>query len=209
MARLLFPQRRESSAAAQTLPLFPLNAVLFPGGALSLKVFEQRYMTLVKDCFKQESVFGICLIAEGAEVGAPAVPHPVGTEARIVAWDMTQPGILNIAVRGEGRFRIQSSAADATGLLQARVEPIAAEPEMPVPEALAALLPLLQAMAMDAGAERLPPPHRFDDAAWVGYRFCELLPIPAIARQKLLELEDPVSRLEIVFKFLAQRNLVK
>ena len=209
MARLLFPQRRESSAAAQTLPLFPLNAVLFPGGALSLKVFEQRYMTLVKDCFKQESVFGICLIAEGAEVGAPAVPHPVGTEARIVAWDMTQPGILNIAVRGEGRFRIQSSAADATGLLQARVEPIAAEPEMPVPEALAALLPLLRAMAMDAGAERLPPPHRFDDAAWVGYRFCELLPIPAIARQKLLELEDPVSRLEIVFKFLAQRNLVK
>jgi Lon protease-like protein len=64
-------------------------------------------------------------------------------------------------------------------------------------------------MAADGGEERLPPPHRFDDAAWVGYRFCELLPIPAIARQKLLELEDPVSRLEIVFKFLAQRNLVK
>ena len=64
-------------------------------------------------------------------------------------------------------------------------------------------------MAADAGAERLPPPHRFDDAAWVGFRFCELLPIPAIARQKLLELEDPVSRLEIVFKFLAQRGLVK
>lgn len=194
---------------AAGLPLFPLNAVLFPGGTLPLRVFEQRYMTLVKDCLKRESAFGICLIAEGAEVGAPAVPHKVGTQARIVAWDMTQPGILNITVRGEGRFRIQSSEAGREGLLQARVEPIAAEPEMPVPEALAALVPLLQAMAADAGAERLPPPHRFDDAAWVGYRFCELLPIPAIARQKLLELEDPISRLEIVFKFLAQRNLVK
>ena len=64
-------------------------------------------------------------------------------------------------------------------------------------------------MAVDAGAERFPQPHHFDDAAWVGCRFCELLPIPAIARQKLLELEDPVSRLEIVFKFLAQRGLVK
>ena len=194
---------------AAGLPLFPLNAVLFPGGTLPLRVFEQRYMTLVKDCLKRESTFGICLIAEGAEVGAPAVPHKVGTQARIVAWDMTQPGILNITVRGEARFRILSSEAGRAGLLQARVEPIAAEPEMPVPEALAALVPLLQAMAADAGAERLPPPHRFDDAAWVGYRFCELLPIPAIARQKLLALEDPISRLEIVFKFLAQRNLVK
>ncbi len=209
MAIFKFPPRRDAAPQTAELRLFPLNAVLFPGGTLNLRVFEQRYMTLVKDCFKRESSFGICLIAEGAEVGAPAQPHAVGTEARIVAWDMTQPGILNITVRGEGRFRIQSSAADATGLLQARVEPIAAEPEMPVPEALAALVPLLQAMAADAGAERLPPPHRFDDAAWVGYRFCELLPIPAIARQKLLELEDPASRLEIVFKFLAQRNLVK
>jgi Lon protease-like protein len=209
LAIFKFPPRRDAAPQTAELRLFPLNAVLFPGGTLNLRVFEQRDMTLVKDCFKRESSFGICLIAEGAEVGAPAQPHAVGTEARIVAWDMTQPGILNITVRGEGRFRIQSSAADATGLLQARVEPIAAEPEMPVPEALAALVPLLQAMAADAGAERLPPPHRFDDAAWVGYRFCELLPIPAIARQKLLELEDPASRLEIVFKFLAQRNLVK
>ena len=208
MAILPFPQRREA-AAAQTLPLFPLNAVLFPGGTLSLKVFEQRYMTLVKDCFKNESGFGICLIAEGTEVGAPAKPHAVGTEARIVAWDMSQPGILNITVRGGERFRILSSEADRSGLLQARIEPVAAEPALPVPERLAALVPLLQAMAADGGEERLPPPHRFDDAAWVGYRFCELLPIPAIARQRLLELEDPVSRLEIVFKFLAQRNLVK
>jgi len=204
-----FPSRRDESPQAAELQLFPLNAVLFPGGTLGLRVFEQRYISLVTDCFKRESTFGICLIAEGAETGAPAQPHKVGTQARIVAWDMIQPGILNITVRGEARFRILSSEADRAGLLQARVEPIAAEAEMPVPAALATLVPLLEAMVADAGAERLPPPHRFDDAAWVGYRFSELLPIPAIARQKLLELEDPASRLEIVFKFLSQRNLVK
>ena len=204
-----FSPQRDVAPQAAGLPLFPLNAVLFPGGTLPLRVFEQRYMTLVKDCFRHESAFGICLIAEGAEVGAPALPHKVGTQARIVAWDMTQPGILNITVRGGERFRILSSEAGREGLLQARVEPVAAEAEMPVPAALAALVPLLQAMAADGGAERFPPPHHFDDVAWVGYRFSELLPIPALARQKLLELEDPLSRLEIVFKFLAQRNLVK
>ncbi len=204
-----FPPRRDEAPQAAELRLFPLNAVLFPGGTLSLRVFEQRYMTLVKDCFKNERTFGICLIAEGAEVGAPAQPHPVGTEARIVSWDMTQPGILNIAVRGEGRFRILSSEADREGLLHARVESVPAEETLPVPEALATLVPLLRVMVAESGEERLPPPHRFEDAAWVGYRFCELLPIPPIARQKLLELEDPISRLEIVFKFLAQRNLVK
>lgn len=208
MTLINFPQRRNPAAGTRQLPLFPLNAVLFPGGTMSLRVFEQRYMALVKDCFKQESSFGICLIAEGAEVGAPAVPQPVGVEARIVAWDMTLPGILNITVRGEERFRVLSSSADRSGLLTARIEPIAAEASLPVPEKLASLVPLLQAMAADTGAERLPPPHRFEDAAWVGFRFCELLPIPAIARQKLLELEDPVSRLEIVFKFLAQKGLV-
>jgi len=204
-----FPPRRDEAPQAEDLRLFPLNAVLFPGGTLSLRVFEQRYMSLVKDCFKNERTFGICLIAEGAEVGAPAQPHAVGTEARIAAWDMTQPGILNITVRGEGRFRILSSEADREGLLHARVEPIPAEETLPVPEALGKLVPLLQALAADGGAERFPPPHHFDDAAWVGYRFSELLPIPALARQKLLELDDPVSRLEIVFKFLAQRGLVK
>lgn len=201
--------RRAAAPQPAELSIFPLQAVLFPGGALSLRVFEQRYMSMVKECMKKEQPFGICLIAEGSEVGAPAVPHKVGVTARIAAWDMAQLGVLNIAVRGEGRFRILGQEADREGLIHARVEPIAAEAELPVPESLAALVPLLQAMAADAGAERLPPPHYFDDAAWVGYRFSELLPIPVIARQKLLELEDPVSRLEIVHKFLAQRGLVK
>ncbi len=209
MTILPFPQRQGEAGGASPLPLFPLNAVLFPQGMLSLRVFEPRYMTLVKESLKQETPFGICLIATGSEVGAPAEPHPVGTEARIVTWDMTQPGILNISVRGGARFRILSSQTDAGGLLRASIEPVAPEPQVSIPPSLGALLPLLQAMVADVGVERLPPPHRFDDAAWVGHRFSELLPIPLLARQKLLELDDPLSRLEIIFKYLAQRGLAQ
>ena len=204
-----FSSRRDEAPQPAQLPIFPLQAVLFPGGALTLRVFEQRYMSLVKECLKNERPFGVCLIAQGQEVGAPAVPHQVGVAARIAAWDMAQLGVLSIAVRGEERFRILEQAADREGLIHARVEAIAPEVELPVPPSLAALVPLLRVMAADAGAEHLPPPHYFDDAAWVGFRFSELLPIPALARQKLLELEDPISRLEIVFKFLSQRDLVK
>lgn len=203
-----FPPRRDAAPRLRELPIFPLQAVLFPGGALALRVFEPRYMSMVKGCLKGEQPFGVCLIAQGQETGAPAVPHAVGVTAHIVAWDMAQLGVLNISVRGAERFRILTRDADGEGLIHALVEPIAAEELRPVPGPLAALVPLLRAMAEDAGAERVPPPHRFEDAAWIGYRFCELLPIPAIARQKLLELEDPASRLEIIFRFLAQRGLV-
>lgn len=202
------PHGAEFPPAAR-LPLFPLHSVLFPGGRLALRVFEPRYMSLVRACFREESGFGVCLIAEGGETGAPARPHAVGVEARIDAWDMTQPGILALTVRGLERFRVLGHAADAEGLIRADVAPIAAAARQAVPPRLAALVPLLRAMAADAGASRVPPPHDFDDAAWVGYRFSELLPVPNAARQKLLELDDPLSRLEIVFKFLAQRSLVK
>jgi len=190
------------------LPIFPLQTVLFPGSALPLRVFEQRYMDMVKDCLKDEQPFGICLIAAGAEVGVPAMPYPVGVTARIVSWDMQQLGVLNIVVRGEQRFRILNQHTTPQGLLRAEVAIIPEAQVQSVPEPLRVLLPLLQAMASEVGPERMPPPHQFEDAAWVGYRFAEMLPIPPFARQKLLELDDPQSRLEIVRKFLEQRGLV-
>lgn len=190
------------------LPIFPLNAVLFPGGVLPLKIFEQRYMDMAKDCLKHDQPFGVCLIAAGSEVGAPAAPHAIGSSARITAWDMPQLGVLNVTACGGQRFRILEHAADPHGLIRASVTWIAPEARAQVPEALRGLTPLLRAIAADLGAQRMPEPHAFDDAAWVGYRYAEVLPIPLAARQKLLELSDPVSRLEIIFKFLSQRGLI-
>ena len=198
-----------AEAARIDIPLLPLNAVLFPGGVLALKVFEQRYLDMAAACLKDGSPFGVCLIASGQEVGAAAVPHAVGTLAQIAQADMPQLGILLLTVRGGRRFRIVSQATQPDGLLRAQVELLAEAPPQIVPAAQQGLLPLLQKIAIDLGPEKMPEPHDFDDAAWVGYRLSEVLPVQAQAKQKLLELPDPLARLEIVFAYLAQRQLVE
>lgn len=193
---------------AVRLPLFPLNTVLFPDGLLPLRVFEARYMDMVTRCLREQGSFGVCLIAAGPEVGDAAIPHPVGSEARIEQWDMAEPGVLSIVVRGGRRFRIEDHEVEHDGLLTGTVRWLEPLPPVPVPAAQAELLPLLQAIVGELG-DRLPEPHHFDDAAWVGARYAEVLPIPMVARQKLLELDDVVSRLEIIQQFLQQRGLLK
>ncbi|NMG45420.1 peptidase S16 [Aromatoleum toluvorans] len=190
------------------LPLFPLHTVLFPGALLPLHVFEARYMDLATRCLKDDAVFGVNLIAEGREVGAPARPYEVGVSARIVRCDMVRPGTLDLVTRGERRYRVLRSEAGPNGLLLGEVEWLAEAPPTPIPGNCAPLVALLRAIVADAGEERLPGPHAFDDAGWVGLRFAEVLPIPAQAKQALLELDDPADRLEIVRQFLDQRGLL-
>ena len=197
--------------SALTIPLFPLQTVLFPGGALPLKIFEQRYMDMAKACLKVEAPFGVCLIAQGGEVGAPAEPHAVGTLARIANWDMEQLGVLQVVVHGGARFRVLRHWAEASGLVCGEIELLPDAPPRPVPPDAAGLLTLLRAIVADLGGRgggAPPPPHRFDDATWVGHRFCEVLPIPNAARQMLLELDDPAALLAIVRKYLVQKKLV-
>lgn len=190
------------------IPLFPLGGVLFPGGVLSLKVFEQRYLDMSAACMKNGTPFGVCLIASGKEVGETAVPHVVGTLAHISEGDMPQLGILMLTVRGGRRFRILSQTTQPDGLLRAEVE-LLEEPEgRDIPEAQRGLLPFLQKIVGDLGPEKMPEPHAYGDAAWVGYRLTEIVPVQALAKQKLLELDDPVARLEILFTYLAQHKLV-
>lgn len=191
------------------LPLFPLNAVLMPGGLLPLKVFETRYIDMVRECLRTQTLFGVCLIEAGQEVGAPATPCAVGTSAGIERWDMDQPGLLRIVCIGGPRFRIVRTATQADGLQRATVNWLPEPARQPVPEAMADLLPLLRAVVADAGEAAIAQPHAFDDASWVGYRYCDILPIPLKARQKLLELDDPLLRLSIVREFLSQRGLLK
>ena len=190
------------------IPLFPLHAVLFPGGLLSLQVFEPRYLDMVRTCRAQHSPFGVCLIAAGQEVGAPAVPHEIGTLAQIREVQNLGPERFRVEVTGGRRFRLQDSRTGADGLLQGRVELLPEAPFTPVPEALSSLVPLLEQIAADLGPERLPPPHAYDDASWVGYRLSEVMPVQSLAQQKLLELSDPVSRLEILYQYLAPKGLV-
>lgn len=197
------------------IPLFPLQTVLFPGGRLPLRIFEPRYMDMATVCLKQSASFGVCLIARGEEVAHPgqgsAEPHRVGTLARIVEWDMQQLGVLNVIVQGGQRFRLLRHWPEASGLLRGEVEPIAPPSALPVPGAYAPLVSLLRAIIeeMPAGAPNAPSmPHGFDDADWVGMRYAEVLPIALAARQKLLEIEESIDRLEIIYRFLEGKGLL-
>ncbi len=197
------------------IPLFPLQSVLFPGGRLPLRIFEQRYMEMAKVCLKESTSFGICLIAAGEEVarrGArPAAPHRVGTLAHIADWDMQQLGVLDIIAQGGERFRLLRHWAEDSGLLRGEVELIAAAPVLPVPGSYARLVPLLRAIVdeMAAGTPHAPAmPHRFFDAGWLGMRYAEVLPIPGAAKQKLLEMDDSIDRLEIIYRFLESKGLL-
>ena len=144
MGWLGFASRRDDRTPSRMeILLFPLNTVLFPGGVLPLRVFEQRYLDMAAACMKGERPFGICLIAVGEEVGGVAEPHPVGTLARIVDWEMEQLGLLQVTTRGEQRFRIVDKEAGPDKLWRARVEVIANDGPLPFPVERERLLPLL------------------------------------------------------------------
>jgi len=202
--------RSPTGNAVETLrvPLFPLNTVLFPGSLLPLKVFEQRYLDMAAACMKDGSPFGVCLIEKGSEVGGTAEPHAVGTLATIGNWEMEQLGILMITAHGGRRFRIIETTIGANNQLEASVELLAESGPTPLPPERQRLVPLLRRVAADLGKERLPEPHRYDEAEWVGFRITEVLPIQNLAKQKLLELDDPLARLEILEKYLDQRKLL-
>ena len=186
----------------QEIHIFPLGTVLFPGGTLPLKVFEQRYIEMTKACLRDSRPFGVCLIREGREVGTAAVPEPVGCLAIIEQWDMPQLGLFHLIARGSQRFRIREMRVAPNHLISATVELI--------PPDDAAVGPLcrevLRAIIEMVGPERFPAPVQLDDAAWVGYRLAEVLPLEARLKQELLELTDAGRRLERLRALLVQQG---
>ena len=179
----------------EDLPLFPLNTVLFPGGRLPLRIFEQRYMDMAKTCLKDGSPFGVCLIREGQEVGEAAVPAEVGTLARITTWDMPQLGVLQVIALGAQRFRIKQRRVEPNGLGRASIETLPDDQDAAVPANCTACITLLKRV-IDQQSSLFEPPHRLDSSFWVGSRLAELLPLPLSAKQELLELTDARERLE-------------
>jgi hypothetical protein len=191
----------------ETIPIFPLGTVLYPGMRLPLQVFEQRYMDMAKACLKHDSPFGVCLIREGQEVGTPAVPEAVGCLARIADWDMDTPGILKVTVLGLERFRIVETKVTPAGLILGDIERIAAEPGLTSPE-LEQSADFVRKVVAALGPARFAEPYRYDDASWVGFRLAEILPLRKDVKQKLLELTDPVARLSILHRFLREQKLL-
>lgn len=169
--------------------------MLFPGGRLPLRIFEQRYLEMAKACLKDHAPFGVCLIHEGKEVGEPALPVGVGCLARLADWDMPQLGVLQVTARGESRFRILSRRVQADGLVRGTIELLPEGGDAPVPEAAARYVKLLERL-IEQHPGLLERPHRLDSSAWVSARLAEVLPLPLAAKQSLLELGDGRARLQ-------------
>ena len=189
------------------VPLFPLHTVLFPGGLLPLRVFEQRYLQMASACLRASEPFGVCLIREGKEVGTPALPHSVGCLARIAQWDMQQLGVLNIVARGERRFRILERRVQADGLARADIEFLAEESDEAVPEDSVLGVRLLRAIVDEGAGGRIEEPFRFDSASWVSARLAEILPLPPAMKQKLLETDQGTRRLDAICDLLREQQL--
>lgn len=201
------------------LPLFPLKSVLFPGGILPLKVFETRYIDMVRECMKNNVPFGVVLIKSGPEVGAAAEPEDVGCLAHIIDWDMPTLGVMMLRTMGGESFRIQETRVLPDQRLEARIDMLPPDLPEPVSEiylsCAQALKIVIDGIEAKGRLEHGPsfvspfvPPIRLDNAGWVANRWCEILPIPLKARQKLLEVGDAQSRLSIVFQYLQQHRIL-
>jgi uncharacterized protein len=194
------------------LPLFPLHTVLFPGGLLPLKVFEQRYIDMTKACLADDRPFGVCLIVHGDEVARPGASAPelssIGTTARITNWDMPQLGILHVATVGGTRFKIERHSTEPSGLVIGEVKTIAAEPQVALTPAQLPLVKLLELIATRVGPENFPADPDYGDASWVGYRLAEFLPLPLPIKQSMLEINDAGVRLSVLQKFLHDQGLI-
>ena len=217
-----------SGPAAQALtlsqfPLFPLQTVLFPGGWMPLRIFEVRYLDMINRCHKAGAPFGVVCLREGSEtrrIDPTATPgggrfarqafYPVGTLARIERLERPRPGLLMIHCRGQQRFHATASHQLPHGLWVADVRLDEAEPVVPVPEDLASTRDALQRLLRNLRKREpqsmnelpLQPPYRWDDSGWVANRWTELLPVPAELKHRLMTLDNPLLRLELVSDLL-------
>lgn len=211
-----------STTTLTELPLFPLGTVLFPGGVLPLRIFEVRYLDMIGRCWKQGRPFGVVSLTEGHEVRRPDAKESfaaVGTLAHITHFQAPQAGLMMIRCVGGQRFRLSGSRQLKHGLWVGEAEAIADDPEVPVPDdlkpvaqALEDVLTRLNAqikeglgpdptpeqVALAALQMPIAEPWRLGDCGWVANRWCELLPMRGGEKQRMMELDSPLMRLELV-----------
>ncbi|MFZ5491726.1 MAG: LON peptidase substrate-binding domain-containing protein [Pseudomonadota bacterium] len=189
-----------------TLPVFPLGSVLYPDGLLPLRIFEPRYLAMVRDCLREQRGFAVCLISEGRETGQAARFHPVGTLAQIEDHDQDAAGMLHITVRGEQRLQVVTSRVRADQLILGEALRLEAEPVTGVAERHRPLVKLLR-QAMEEYDPDFGRAEELMDASWVGFRLAELLPLPPARRQWLLEVTNPTLRLEALAQFIDELRI--
>ncbi len=178
--------------------LFPLNTVIFPGSILPLQIFEQRYLSLIKDCMKQQTGFIIVLISEGKEVGATPQIYRTGCYVEIIDWESLDGGLLGINVQARYRVQLSHSSVRDDGLLFAEATPVksALDDNPAMPEVFKPLADTLKELLAHPFAERYKETVDFNNTTDVCYRLSELLPISNKQKQLLLESETSEQMLD-------------
>ena len=192
----------------ERLPLFPLRTVLFPGGLLELKIFEARYLDLMSRCMRESRPFGVVALKSGdeARVSQDTVTlYELGTLAEIIDVDSARAGILVVRCRGTQRFALGATSQQTDGLWTGGAREFGDDPQVPPDATHSEIVKALAATVASLAAQGATPflePHRFDDAAWVANRWCEIMPLPVEVRQRLLTIADPVRRLDVIDSLL-------
>lgn len=232
----LFPKRHMSEKLLfESLPLFPLGSVLFPGGLLPLRIFEVRYLDMIGKCHRLGTPFGVVSLIEGSEVRKPApapkqastaaapsdgfaveVFNAVGTLALISEFLTPHPGLMVVRCIGQQRFAITRQEKLKHGLWVADVQCLPVDQSVPIPDdlksvaiALEGVIKALQLREMPEDQMPMFPPYLLEDCAWVANRWCELLPMAPDAKQRLMALDNPLVRLELISDLLARAGILK
>jgi Lon protease-like protein len=184
------------------MPLFPLNTVLFPGGPLPLRIFEPRYVDMVRACMRDGTPFGVVMIRSGQEVGAVTSTAVIGTAARIIDFDQLPDGLLGVVCEGAQKIRVEERRVAADGLNVGTITWLPLDAAAPVPPQHTHLAQLLRKVLPKLGNAYSLLPTNFDDAGWVGSRLVEILPLGPTDKQACLELDDPIARLERIAPFI-------
>ncbi|MFP4208330.1 MAG: LON peptidase substrate-binding domain-containing protein [Wenzhouxiangella sp.] len=187
---------------SEPLPLFPLQTVLFPNAALPLRIFERRYIDMVRECLRAGHGFGVVARFPGDEQSG-AWHARVGTEAIITDFTTLEDGLLGLQTRGQRRFSIAATSARADGLLIGDIDWLAPEPARPVAPQHAALQTLVQELLRHAELARqleVDP----DDASSLGFALASILPLDLGQAQQLLEITDPAARLDALLPLVEQ-----
>jgi len=183
------------------IPIFPLNAVLFPDGPLPLRIFESRYIDMVSERMKSDEPFGILLMRADHDASQSST-YKVGTLAKITDFYQGSDGLLGITAKGGQRFRLISSERQKNGLNVGEIELIEAERSFALPSEFEFLPKMLANVLEEFGRLYEAQDNRYDDAVWVSYRFLEILPIDLRQKQTSLEDSDTIARLNLVVEQL-------
>lgn len=182
-----------------TLPLFPLNAVLFPGCVLDLQLFEARYLDMISRCMKQGESFGVVCITEGKEVGDASVGYSlIGCEALVRDFQQQDNGLLGIRVEGGRRFRVLSTETQRDQLLIAQVQWLDEPQERPLQEEDADLVALLAALAEHPMVAALNMGLTANGQQSLANQLAYLLPFTEEDKIELLEIDDAEERLDAI-----------